>query len=201
MRSILPNGRVALLFALWLGLGAAGYFHFCRYELTAGQSLPAPEVMPPGLPGAMGNSDFYLLTALHPRCPCSRATVNELARAVADSSVSVSVTVLMFKPDNEPDAWIQGPLLNRCRRMGFKVVPDPAGRLAKSLGQLTSGGVLLYDHDGRLQYHGGITPARGQEGASVGRSAVVGALHGCTATKSGPVFGCPIFEASQTSQE
>jgi hypothetical protein len=99
----------------------------------------------------------------------------------------------MYKPASEPDSWLEGPLLEDCRRIDSRILPDPDGRLAASLGGLTSGHVVLYDANGRLRYQGGITASRGHEGTNAGELAVIDALRGGTAdTRSLPVFGCPI---------
>lgn len=99
----------------------------------------------------------------------------------------------MYKPADESDDWIEGTLLENCRRMNCRVLPDPDGRLAVSLGSLTSGGVALYDAEGRLRYQGGITGSRGHEGDNAGERAVIEILRGRRDShKSMPVFGCPI---------
>jgi hypothetical protein len=99
----------------------------------------------------------------------------------------------MYKPAGEPDRWMKGALLDKCRQMNCRVLPDPDGRLASLLGSLTSGGVVLYDAKGRLRYQGGITASRGHEGDNAGKQAVIEILRGHRdSQKSMPVFGCPI---------
>jgi hypothetical protein len=78
---------------------------------------------------------------------------------------------------------------------GVPSVDDEGGVEAKRFGVATSGHVLLFDRAGRLLFSGGITPARGHEGDSLGRDALIERLAG-TRTISGPatspVFGCPL---------
>src|SRR5207247_1996224 len=139
-----------------------------------------------------------LFVALHPRCPCSRATVRELAKILTRSARASDVTVLMYKPADQPDRWLEGALAEDCRRMNCQIRPDPDGRLATSLGSLTSGGIALYDANGRLRYQGGITASRGHEGDNMGERAVIEILHGSRENhKSMPVFGCPIQQETE----
>jgi len=58
----------------------------------------------------------------------------------------------------------------------------------------TSGDLVLYDADGRLLFHGGITSARGHSGDNLGRSAIQALLWKEPAqTASTSSFGCPLF--------
>lgn len=186
---------LALLF--WMGLGAGGYVWLLRYSFAAGHGGRPPQTIPAALdsPGARGRPQFFL--ALHPHCPCSRATLKELAKILTQAPHASDVTVLMYAPSNEPDSWSEGALLKECRRMNCRIHRDPDGKLAASLGTLTSGAVLLFDGKGRLRYQGGITAARGHEGDNAGARAVIEVLSGHNESHSSlPVFGCPIRRAS-----
>ena len=177
----------------WLALIACSYAWLLRYSFASGKTSVAPRTVPAdlGLPPHLAKPQ--LLLALHPRCPCSRATVNELAKVLSRAPNASEVTVLMYKPPNEPDSWFEGALLDACRRMHCQVRSDPGGRLATSLGSLTSGGVVLYDADGKLRYQGGITSSRGHEGYNAGEQAIIEILQGRRDSHASmPVFGCPI---------
>jgi hypothetical protein len=90
---------------------------------------------------------------------------------------------------------MEGVLLQECRRMNCLIRVDADGLLAASLGSLTSGSVLVYDSNGKLRYHGGITGSRGHEGENAGEEAVVNVLQGGKGSETSlPVFGCPIAE-------
>jgi hypothetical protein len=189
----------AWLFGLvvWLGLMAGSYAWLLRYSFAVGKTSVAPRTLPAclGLPTPLPKPQ--LLLALHPRCPCSRATVSELAKILTRVPAGCDTTVLIYKPADQPDSWLEGALLDTCRRMHCQVRPDPDGRLASSLGSLTSGGVVLYDADGRLRYQGGITSSRGHEGDNAGEQAIIDILSGRRSShKAMPVFGCPIQQAN-----
>jgi hypothetical protein len=184
-----------LAFLLWLGLIASGYAWLLRYNFAAGKTSTAPHTLPVslGLPSHLARAQLFL--ALHPRCPCSRATVSELAKILTRAPSASDVTVLMYKPAEESEDWIEGSLVEDCRRMKCRIRPDPDGRLAASLGCLTSGVVVFYDANGQLRYQGGITGSRGHEGDNAGERAVIEILRGeMPCQKSMPVFGCPLRE-------
>jgi hypothetical protein len=177
----------------WLALIAGGYAWLLRYSFASGKTSVAPRTIPVDLNLPSHLAQPQILLALHPRCPCSRATVNELAKILSRVPSASDVTVLMYKPPDEPDSWLEGVLLDACRRMHCQVRPDPGGRMAASLGSLTSGSVVLYDADGKLRYQGGITCSRGHEGDNPGERAIIEILQGRRDShRSMPVFGCPI---------
>jgi hypothetical protein len=178
---------------VWLAVMAGSYAWLLRYSFAGGRTSVAPRTIPAGLGMSPRLTRPQLLLALHPRCPCSRATVNELAKILTRAPQACDVTVFMYKPPGEPDSWLESGLLDACRRMGCQIRPDPGGRLAASLGNLTSGGVVLYDAGGKLRYQGGITGSRGHEGDNAGEQAIIEILLGRrSGHKSMPVFGCPI---------
>jgi len=193
MRSFLLRPAWLLALLLWLGLIVGGYAWLLRYSFAAGKASASPHTIPSSVASQPPSARPQLFLALHPRCPCSRATLSELAKILSRAPKACDVTVLMYKPAAEPDRWMEGALFDKCRQMSCRVRPDPDGRLAGSLGSLTSGGVVLYDGKGRLRYQGGITASRAHEGDNAGKQAVIEILRGQRdSQKSMPVFGCPI---------
>ncbi len=199
MKALSSNGRWMLAGVAWCAIIAGGYTLLFRYSFAVGNASTPPPNIPASFASAGSLSKPRLFLALHPHCPCSGATVRELAKILTRAPNSSDVTVLMFKPADESDEWLEGGLLRQCRRMNCRVVSDPEGRLAASLGSLTSGRVVLYDARGRLRYHGGITGSRGHEGDNAGEHAVIDILRGGGDTaRSLPVFGCPIVQNQAT---
>ena len=187
-----------LAFVLWVGLIVSGYFALFRYSFAAGEISKAPQSIPPALTPSQSNPRAQLFLALHPRCPRSRATLKELARIQARLPDASDITVLVFKPANEADDWLQSASLDDCRKLNCRILPDTDGKLAASLGSLTSGSIALYDRHGSLRYQGGITAARGHEGDNVGERAVLRILSGSAERQpSLPVFGCPIQQQTR----
>lgn len=145
-----------------------------------------------GLPTRPGQPTVVAL--LHPECPCSRATVTELAamRAQAASPFVLDV-VLVGRVVDRQGAAMQAAVAS----LGdVHVRDDPAGVEAARFGARTSGLVLVYDAAGALRWAGGITRARGHEGANAGRDAALAAIAGARPdVAEHPVFGCALAGA------
>jgi hypothetical protein len=70
---------------------------------------------------------------------------------------------------------------------------DPGGAIARRLGAHTSGQVLVYGRAGELVFQGGLTAARGHEGANRGRDAIRRLVEtGAPTEPETAVFGCPL---------
>jgi hypothetical protein len=137
-----------------------------------------------------------LVLMAHPRCPCTRASFDELERIAARCRDSVAIHVVFFKPGGEAGGWGGTELHRRAAAIpGVRVLDDPDGIEAVRFGAATSGHALLYDQAGQLLFSGGLTAARGQAGANRASEAVVDLLSGVsTAPADALVFGCPIRE-------
>lgn len=143
-----------------------------------------------------------LIMTLHPRCPCSRASVRELAVLMARAGDRVATTVLMVQPAGAPAEWLDTDLRRAAAAIpGVNIVNDQNGADAATLGANTSGHVTLYDVQGRLLFSGGITEGRGHEGDNAGLDAVLRLTRGealssttpsPTGTAQTPVYGCPL---------
>src|SRR5882762_11463884 len=136
MRQLRLKLALLLMFCLWLGLIVVGYAWLLRYSFAVGKAATAPGTIPHGLASSAPSARPQLLLALHPRCPCSRATLTELAKILSRAANACDVTVLLYRPADKPDSWLEGALLDTCRQLNCRICPDPDGRLAASLGSL-----------------------------------------------------------------
>jgi hypothetical protein len=138
----------------------------------------------------------------HPHCPCTRASLGELARLMAQAQGRVTAYVLFVKPSDFPDGWEKTDLLTSASAIpGVTVVRDDEGVEAGRFRAATSGQTMLYDAGGKLLFSGGITSARGHEGDNAGRAAIVSLLTTDEAGQGGtPVFGCPLFAEGNECQ-
>jgi len=136
-----------------------------------------------------------MLLTLHPQCVCSRATLEELGRLLAQVSKPIHVEILLYQPESTGD-WGQTGLVAQARSIpGVVVRQDLNGNESKRFGMSVSGHAVLYSPDGRLLFSGGITRARGHSGDNTGRSAIVSLVsHGEPAARRTPVFGCSILD-------
>ena len=137
-----------------------------------------------------------LLMFLHPLCPCSNASVDELNELVGRYGNRVRAHVVILRSRSLDRGG--GPRFDRslANAAGITTWDDEGGALSRRFGVLTSGHVLLYGAGGRLLYTGGITPARGHRGDNFGTRAVLAELLGEPVERSSaPAFGCPLFES------
>jgi hypothetical protein len=134
--------------------------------------------------------------ALHPRCPCSQASVAELERILAGAPEDLRVHVLAYQPPAPvgDEDWSDSDLLRRVKRIpGISLYPDKDAEEAERFGARTSGQVALYGPDGALLFHGGVTAARGHEGEAAAHQILGRLLRGERSQASvAPVFGCPM---------
>jgi hypothetical protein len=139
-----------------------------------------------------------LMMFLHPRCPCSRASLRELDRLLGAAPKALTAIVVMIEPPGAGQGWAETDLLASAKAIaGVRVIVDERGQIAERFGARTSGEVGLYDEQGRLLFQGGITPARGHEGDSLGREAILLLVRHQPAGSCSPAFGCPLVSTSQ----
>ena len=184
--------------ALWFTLVSCGIAFMWNYQSTPGVQGNPPSQWPqesriksiPQVP--------TLVLAIHPHCPCSRATIGELALLMAHTQGLVNANVLFVKPWGFSEDWEKTDLWRSAASIpGVKVMTDERGVEAALFRSQTSGQAMLYDVQGRLVFSGGMTDSRGHSGDNAGRSAILSLLTTGTAiNKEAPVFGCPLFEAS-----
>ena len=163
------------------------------YSNTPGEPGTPPARWPPDAPLQLGNGATLLMFA-HPHCPCSRASIGELAIIIARSQQKLESHVFFYAPANQPGSWVRTDLWDSARSIpGVQVIEDPEGALSRRFGASTSGQTLLYDSAGRLAFNGGITASRGHSGDNTGRHAILSLLQGENLARNvTPVFGCSL---------
>jgi hypothetical protein len=75
--------REALWVLLWLGTLGVGEWLLSAYKTTPGERGDPPAAWPSGSPIAEPSGRWVLILFAHPHCPCTRATVGELALLMA----------------------------------------------------------------------------------------------------------------------
>ena len=189
--------RKAILLGLgvftWIGAIATSFGALQRYAGTAGHAQAplqqAAEVIAayrvPGRP--------LLIMAVHPACPCTAASLDELGDLLARGRGACDALLLEYQPLHPPANW---PRPEKERLLGGQRVPviaDPAGRLGTLLGAHTSGHVVFTDAQGTVRFHGGITLARAHRGRSPAQDAILAQLAGHRAQLTeAPVYGCSL---------
>jgi hypothetical protein len=185
-----------VLLALWVSTTALGLGRILRYSVTPGRAAVAPVVWPRQCEPQihLAPSGVTLVVVLHPQCPCSRATVQQLAELTTTNARGVSSYALFVRPHDFSEAWERSGLWQQVGSIpGAKAIDDVDGKLARSFGALTSGQTYAFDPSGRLLFSGGITSARGHMGDSAGADALHEILCGRAPQQDHtPVFGCAL---------
>jgi hypothetical protein len=140
-----------------------------------------------------------LVMLAHPHCPCTRASIGELANIMARAQGKLGAYVLFVKPTVADDDWTDTDLRRSTAEIpGVTVLLDVDGREARRFGAETSGHTLLFDRDGHLRFNGGITQARGHAGLSAGESAIISLVSNQPAERAETVvFGCSLASHPQ----
>ncbi len=176
---------------------ACGFWNMWAYENTPGlQAVVAPATAgwPAGCPLARTPGMPTLVVALHPNCPCSRATVAELGELMARFPARIAVDVLFVRPAAFTQEWATTDLWKTVAAIpGARAIADDRLIAVKCFGARTSGQVFLFDRDGVRRFEGGITSARGHAGDNIGEEAIETFLNtGFITTHRTPVYGCSL---------
>ena len=180
---------------LWLCAVGVGLWTLWGYQNTPGLAATPPPQWPAGSHLQPDLSRATLVMFAHPHCPCTRASVGELARLMTQAQDRMTAYVLFMRPANFPVEWEKTDLWASAAAIpGVRVARDDDGAEARRFHAATSGQTLLYDKGGNLLFSGGITGSRGHAGDNSGRSAIVSLLTtGEAEHRNTSVFGCAIF--------
>jgi len=178
----------------WLVLIAASVNLLWKYKSTPGAPARAPVEWPEGTRIVRAADRLTLLFFAHPRCTCTRASLDELASLLTQHPRRLSARVVFVRPGGVGEHWIESDTYAMAGSLeGVQRIVDQEGAEARRFGVVTSGTALLYDARGHLLFNGGITGARGHVGDNLGRarlSALVGG--GLADRRESPVFGCEL---------
>ena len=189
---------LVLGFVIWLASVIAGMSMLRTYSLT-------PSVAgTPGLRWPVASQIvpragyFTLVMAIHPHCPCSRASIGELAILMAQNHRRLAASVIFVEPPGFGASWTKSDLWSSAGLIpGVSRIIDRGGE-ANLFGAATSGQTMVYDGRGRLLFSGGITAARGHFGDNAGVSAIVALTETPASARLAQtaVYGCPLFAPS-----
>jgi hypothetical protein len=176
-----------LVFATaWACLLAYGLYTQYAYATTAGSAGEPPQVFP----DASKLTRDTVLMFVHAECPCTRASLRELAELVRGRGAMLVVAPVMT------GRWEDSPAAGIARTIPNLRVFFDDGTEAARFGAQTSGYVAFYDAQGALQFAGGITGSRGHAGENVALASLRQRL--TTRAQSAPrhpVYGCPLEAA------
>jgi hypothetical protein len=198
LRNRWPAQKLLLIASIagWAIVVGFGLRTLVVYANTPGQIASPPLHWPAMAPVALAGRGDSLLVFLHPQCPCSRATLGELAKILACCRGVVEPTVFFYRPQTASADWTETDLWRSAAAIpGVRVLQDLDARTARLFGAHVSGQTLLYDRRGNLAFNGGITAFRGHSGDNDGRDAIQSiATNHSPAHRTTPVFGCALYE-------
>lgn len=198
-----PKTKIILTTVFGLVWGAAAVFGahaLFKYETRPGQIGHVSSVWPAHSSISLANDRPTLLMFAHPQCPCTRASISELASIVAHTQSKARVLVLFYTPRDSGEDWRNRDTCRSAAQIpGVTVVADVDGAEAERFGAKTSGDTFLFDASGHLLFHGGITASRGHAGDNVGEDSITALISNQTTNQSRTlVFGCSLRQREQT---
>jgi hypothetical protein len=177
----------------WSILVLVSILHIARYENTPGTASAQAATQINPLSQSRPPQDLHIELFIHPRCPCSAATLEQLATIDAARQPR-RLIAWVYIPKDAPASWISGNTTTALRdTLHADIRLDVDGSHARSLGITTSGHILICDESGTPFFSGGITNSRGNPAPSQGAAAIHAWLnlgHGIPFT---PVFGCGLL--------
>jgi hypothetical protein len=183
----------ALLWSIAIGTGWVTLLRY-DYESRPHESGPVPARWPTGSKIERDHDRATLVMFAHPRCPCTRASIGELALLMAHCQGRLRAHVMFFRPVGSSGAGAKTDLWWSAAAIpGVTAAHDDGGTEARRFHVATSGHTVLYGARGELLLNGGITASRGHSGDNAGRSAVLALLrNGVADRKETPAFGCSL---------
>src|ERR1051325_11396625 len=137
----------------WLSAVGFGLHRLWRYENEPGSAVKAPGRWPASSQIKPDHSHATLVMFAHPQCPCTRASVGELALLMARCQGRVTAYVLFYKPKDFPADWEKTDLWDSAAAIpGVSALQDEDGVEAGRFHAATSGHVLLYGPGGDLLF-------------------------------------------------
>ncbi|MEY2498845.1 MAG: hypothetical protein QOD12_2401 [Verrucomicrobiota bacterium] len=184
----------------WIAAVAFGLRILVQYENTPGRIGTLPLFRPESRIIPATDRPTLVMLA-HPRCPCTAASVGELAQIMARLQGKVAAYVLFVTPKDAGRDWDDTSLRHSAESIpGVTVVFDIDGAQASRFGAETSGHTLLFASDGKLLFSGGITGSRGHAGDNPGESAIISLVN----NQEPPprtrtlVFGCALVDRAES---
>ena len=179
--------------AVWAAVIALSLIGLAIYGYTPGAlGTPASARAAGFAPAA---ERFTLAMAVHPMCPCTRASLSELEGLLVRCGDRLDARLLVYEPSRlDVEHWDDTAIDTlRARFSRAEVQADPGGAVAAALGSKTSGSVVLFDSNGEPCFWGGITPGRGHLGDNAGVETIVAAVRdGFRPRGQMPVYGCSL---------
>jgi hypothetical protein len=183
--------RVVSFTAIWVLAVGFGLLKLQNYSTLPALGAAPPTRWPASTKLVRRPGRLTVVMLAHPQCPCTRASIGELAIAAAQTGGRLDINVVFLESpafELESDLWRSAAAIPN-----ITLIADPGGAEIANFGVRASGHTLVYDTGGRLVFSGGIVSARGHAGDNRGREAIVElARYGRSNVTTSPVFGCAL---------
>ncbi len=137
-----------------------------------------------------------VVMAVHPNCPLSASSLIEMAKLYTRMSEEITVTILAFSSEADPEAWTASAELATLSNMEVRILNDTNGENARRLGITKSGEVKIFSPNGKLLYDGGIAPAPDRRWNNSGEEMIVEVINGSAFKQlNSPLYGRPLFDS------
>ncbi len=204
-RRSFPNPPMVLTVGIWLLVIVFGWVWATDYSFRTYQ--PIAQSSSKSWPTATNLQHSprrpTLLLFLHPKCACSRATIHELNRLLADHRLreeqKPDVVLVACFPSGKESSWSRSTTISSGTKLPRSTVwMDENGRESANFGAITSGTVMLFSPTGQRLFQGGVTIARAHEGDSAGTQELTRLLlqKELARPRQFPVFGCRLCQPS-----
>ena len=148
---------------------------------------------PDGTAVSRSSEQLTLLLFVHPRCSCTRASVQELSRVLSRTKQLPAVRVIASCPRNATREWRESSIVADAAALpNAALIDDAWGAESARFGAVVSGTVIVFSQGGSRLFSGGVTSSRGHTGVSTGGQMLLAVLNGEAARQqaAAPVFGC-----------
>src|SRR5690349_12582099 len=98
---------VFALTAVWLTAVIGGTCVMLAYATAPGRTSSSPVTWPDTSHLSQNSTLPTLLMFVHPHCPCSRASIGELALLMAHCQGSVNAQVVFLRPEGMTEEWVR----------------------------------------------------------------------------------------------
>lgn len=180
---------------VWLVLVGIGITLMVGYANIPGDEGQTPAHWPPNTKISQNQGRPTLIMFAHPKCPCTRASLAELAQVGNAFGGAFEAQVWFIKPDGTESDWTNTSIYRQALGIpGVAVHCDAGGTETTRFHAETSGQTVLYDESGKLIFHGGITISRGHAGDNAAEGELLRLLqHRSARPARTQVYGCPLF--------
>ncbi len=189
---------IAML-SLWGILLIAGFGFLWDYSNKPGPSGEPPTHWPVQSNLQRDSQKPTLIMFAHPRCSCSRASMEELTKIYTDLYGKITINIVFYHHNKFKREWVYSDLWNKAQTITeANLVIDSNFKEIDLFQPKTSGQVYLYSKDGELVYSGGITGSRGHVGDNIGRRSIISWVNEKKIIKNNTfVFGCTLFHTGE----